>query len=82
MCQEPAQYLEAYADSFGLDVRLNMPVRTIRPTGPLEIESNGTVLRPAAMLPRPLQRSDHARLARAEEFGGRLLHSHEYRFGS
>jgi putative flavoprotein involved in K+ transport len=79
-----AQYLEGYADSFGLDVRLNMPVRTIRPTGPLwEIESNGTVLSVRVAIVATGHYNDPIMPGwpGAEDFGGRLLHSHEYRSG-
>jgi len=79
-----AQYLEDYADHFGLDVRLNTPVRTIRPTGQLwEIESNGTALSVRVAIVATGHYNDPImpRWPGAENFGGRLLHSHEYRSG-
>ena len=79
-----AEYLEDYADSFGLDVRLNTPVRTIRSAGRLwEIESNGTVLsaRVAIVATGHYNEPVMPRWPGDEDFGGRLLHSHAYRSG-
>jgi putative flavoprotein involved in K+ transport len=79
-----AEYLEDYADSFGLDVRLNTPVHTIRSAGRLwQIESNGTVLSARVAIVATGHYNDPImpRWPGDEDFRGRLLHSHSYRSG-
>jgi cation diffusion facilitator CzcD-associated flavoprotein CzcO len=79
-----AQYLEDYAGHFALDVRLNSPVKTIRPAADLwEIETNGSVVSARVAIVATGHYNDpvQPRWPGAESFHGQLLHSREYRSG-
>jgi cation diffusion facilitator CzcD-associated flavoprotein CzcO len=80
-----AEYLADYARTFEVDVRLGQPVRAVQPANglwELETETDTWAARVVVIATGHYNRALRPRWPGVESFGGRLLHSVDYRSGA